>query len=443
MMSRNDEFSSQIASQKAVIGVIGMGYVGLPLALEFARAGFKVEGFDTDKTKVDALNGGRSYISYIPAEEIGRMTKQGKLFATGDFERLSGVDAILICVPTPLTERKEPDLQYVESTARAISERLQRGQLIVLESTTYPGTTDELVLPLLEKSGRRVAKGDFYLAYSPERVDPGNERFTLRQIPKVVGGINEESTRLAAQLYGQVVDRTVLVSSPREAEMCKLLENIYRSVNIALVNELKMLCQRMDIDVWEVIDAASTKPYGFTPFYPGPGLGGHCIPIDPFYLSWKAKEYDIATRFIELAGEVNTAMPYHVVDAIGAALNEKEKSVRGSRILLLGMAYKKNVDDVRESPGLTIMQLLNDRGAEVAYNDPYIPRLRKVRKHDFSHVSSVSIEDDQLSRYDCVVVVTDHDDYNYARIVAGSRLVVDTRTATRKVTEGKEKVRYC
>ena len=282
-----------------------------------------------------------------------------------------------------------------------------------------------------------LQKGDFYLAYSPERVDPGNQQFTLRQIPKVVGGINEESTRLAAQLYGQVVDRTVLVSSPREAEMSKLLENIYRAVNIALVNELKMLCQRMDIDVWEVIDAASTKPYGFTPFYPGPGLGGHCIPIDPFYLSWKAKEYDIATRFIELAGEVNTAMPYHVVYAIGAALNEKEKSVRGTRILLLGMSYKKNVDDVRESPGLTIMQLLTDRGAEVAYNDPYIPRLRKVRKHDFSHLSSVSIEDDQLSRYDCVVVVTDHDDYDYARIVAGSRLVVDTRNATRKVTEGK------
>ena len=376
MMSQNDEFSSKIASQKAVIGVIGMGYVGLPLAMEFARAGFTVEGFDVDKTKVDALNSGQSYISYIPAGEISRLGKQGKLSATTDFGKLTDIDAILICVPTSLTERKEPDLRYVESTARAIRDHLQRGQLIILESTTYPGTTDELVLPLLEESGKRIAKGDFYLAYSPERVDPGNDRFTLRQIPKVVGGINEESTRLAAQLYGQVVDRTVPVSSPREAEMCKLLENIYRSVNIALVNELKMLCQRMDIDIWEVIDAASTKPYGFSPFYPGPGLGGHCIPIDPFYLSWKAKEYDIATRFIELAGEVNTAMPYHVVDAIGAALNEKQRSIRGSRILLLGMSYKKNVDDVRESPGMTILQLLSDRGGEVEYTRISILKFR-------------------------------------------------------------------
>ena len=432
-----------IRDGKTTIGIIGLGYVGLPLMMEFARAGFAVTGFDTDEKKIDALNSGRSYITYIPSEDVARLRAAKKLSATGDLRALSQVDAVIICVPTPLTERKEPDLRYVEQTSRTISRHLQKGQLIVLESTTYPGTTDELVLPILEESGLKVGQSDFYLAYSPERVDPGNEKFPLSKVPKVVGGINAESTKLAALLYDRIVERTVPVTSPREAEMCKLLENIYRSVNIALVNEMKLLCLRMGIDVWEVIRAASTKPYGFSTFYPGPGLGGHCIPIDPFYLAWKAKEYDLSMRFIELAGEVNTAMPYHVVDAIGRALNENERSIRGSKILLLGMAYKKNVDDVRESPALKIMELLLERGGEVDYNDPYVPQLHKMRKWDFSHLSSVAMDGGRLAGYNCVVIVTDHDCYDFEKLVREATLVVDTRNATRNVKSGREKIRCC
>ncbi len=432
-----------IRDKKTTVGIIGLGYVGLPLMMEFARAGFAVTGFDTDEKKIDALNSGRSYITYIPSEDVARLRAAKKLSATGDLRALSQVDAVIICVPTPLTERKEPDLRYVEQTSRTISRHLQKGQLIVLESTTYPGTTDELVLPILEESGLKVGQSDFYLAYSPERVDPGNEKFPLSKVPKVVGGINAESTRLATLLYDRIVERTVPVTSPREAEMCKLLENIYRSVNIALVNEMKLLCLRMGIDVWEVIRAASTKPYGFSTFYPGPGLGGHCIPIDPFYLAWKAKEYDLSTRFIELAGEVNTAMPYHVVDAVGRALNENERSIRGSKILLLGMAYKKNVDDVRESPALKIMELLLERGGEVDYNDPYVSQLHKMRKWDFSHLSSVSMDGGRLADYHCVVIVTDHDCYDFEKLVREATLVLDTRNATRNVKTGREKIRYC
>jgi len=441
----------RVVKQQARVGVIGLGYVGLPLAIAFARSGFPVVGFDIDASKIETLNQKRSYISYIPDEEIESLQRQQKFSATADFKTLAHLDAILICVPTPLTERMEPDLRFVENTARVISRYLQKGQLVVLESTTYPGTTEELVLPILQESGlccrvvtaSEAAGSDFYLAYSPERVDPGRKEFKLREIPKVVAGVNPESTRLAVLLYEQVFARVVPVSSTRVAEMSKLLENIYRSVNIALVNELKLLCQRMGIDIWEVIAAAATKPYGFAPFYPGPGLGGHCIPIDPFYLSWKAKEYDFAARFIELAGEVNTAMPYHVAEAIASALTRCQKSVSGARILLLGMAYKKDIDDTRESPGLKIMQLLRERGAQVDYNDPYIPRLPKTRKYDFSSLSSVPITDEALAQYDCVVIVTDHTDYDYARIVQQARLVVDTRNATGAVPTGKEKVVRC
>jgi len=440
-----------IRQQQARVGVIGLGYVGLPLAIAFAQSGFPVVGFDIDASKIDTLTRQRSYISYIPHGEIASLWAREKFSATADFKVLAKLDAILICVPTPLSERREPDLRFVESTARTISRHLQRGQLVVLESTSYPGTTEELLLPILEESGLRcpvaaaggAAGSDFYLAYSPERIDPGRKELKLREIPKIVAGVNPESTRLAMLLYQQVCTRVVAVSSPRVAEMSKLLENIYRSVNIALVNELKLLCLRMGIDIWEVIAAAATKPFGFAPFYPGPGLGGHCIPIDPFYLSWKAKEHDFAARFIELAGEVNAAMPYHVVEAITSALNRCRKSVYGARILLLGVAYKKDIDDTRESPGLKIMQLLQERGAEVAYNDPYIPRLPKTRKYDFSYLSSVPLEGEALAQYDCVVIVTDHSDYDYERIVQKAQLIVDTRNATERVRRGREKVVRC
>src|SRR5215469_2848897 len=353
------------------VGIIGCGYVGLPLALRFADVGQRVTGFDTDPAKVQKLNAGQSYIQHIPAARIAQHIADGKFCATTDFQRLAEMDAILICVPTPLDERREPDLRYVEETAKSVSPNLQRHQLVVLESTTYPGTTEELVLPILEKSGLKCPVNrqavdidtDFYLAFSPEREDPGNKQFGLAQIPKVVGGINYPSGRAAAGLYAQIVSKVIPVSSTQAAEMVKLLENIFRCVNIALVNELKQLCLRMGLDIWEIIDGAATKPFGFMPFYPGPGLGGHCIPVDPYYLSWKAREYDFATRFIELAGEINTAMPYHVVDAVVSALNDREKSIKGSKILVLGVAYKKDVDDLRESPALKIIEQLTLRGA--------------------------------------------------------------------------------
>jgi len=361
--------------------------------------------------------------------------------------------AVVICVPTPLDQRREPDLSYVEQTARSIQPHLQRGQLIVLESTTYPGTTEELVLPILEANGLRcpIAHGpeaehaptDFFLAFSPEREDPGNKQYGLAQIPKVVGGVNPPSGRAAVSLYAQIVARVVPVSSTRAAEMTKLLENIFRCVNIALVNELKQLSLRMGIDIWEVIDAAATKPFGFMPFYPGPGLGGHCIPVDPYYLSWKAREFDFATRFIELAGEVNTAMPYHVVDAIGSALNDRQKALKGSRVLVLGVAYKKDVDDLRESPTLKIMQLLHERGAMIDYNDPYFPQLHKMRHYDYAGMQSVELLPAKIAEYDCVVIATDHSSYDYPAIVEAAKLIVDTRNVTRRITRHRNKIVLC
>ncbi len=435
------------------IGIIGCGYVGLPLALRFADVGQRVTGFDLDKSKVDKLNAGESYIQHIPAARIREHVQAKHFDATADFTRLRQMDAVLICVPTPLDERREPDLSYVEQTALAIAPNLQRNQLIILESTTYPGTTEELVLPILEKGGLRCpivadqsaqnTACDFYLAFSPEREDPGNKQYGLAQIPKVVGGINPPSGRAAAGLYAQIVSRVVPVSSTRAAEMVKLLENIFRCVNIALVNELKQLCLRMGLDVWEIIDSAATKPFGFMPFYPGPGLGGHCIPVDPYYLSWKAREYDFSTRFIELAGEINTEMPYHVVNAVAAALNDHQKSIKGSKILLLGVAYKKDVDDLRESPSLKLLELLAARGADIDYNDPYFPALFKMRHYDFSNKRSVELSPANLARYDCVLIATDHTSYDYEAIVRHARLVVDTRHATHRVTQGREKVVSC
>src|SRR5271167_2454098 len=435
------------------VAIIGCGYVGLPLALRFAEAGHKVTGFDTDPNKVSMLNVGKSYIEHIPQTKIQQFVNSKHFSATTDFARIKEADAIIICVPTPLDERREPDLSYVEQTAISIQPHLQRGQLVVLESTTYPGTTEELVLPILEKSGLRcpIAAGpenenvfcDFWLAFSPEREDPGNKQFGLAQIPKVVGGVNPPSGRAAQALYAQVVSKVIPVSSTRAAEMAKLLENIFRCVNIALVNELKLLCQRMGVDVWEVIEAASSKPFGFMPFYRGPGLGGHCIPVDPSYLSWKAREYDFSTRFIELAGEINTEMPYHVVNAVGTALNDRQKSIKGSKILLLGVAYKKDVDDLRESPSLKLLELLAERGAVLDYNDPYFPALHKMRHYDFSHKRSVELTPASLSSYDCVLIATDHSSYDYEAIVRDAKLVVDSRNATRRVKLGREKIVPC
>src|SRR6195256_5792416 len=435
------------------VGIIGCGYVGLPLGLRFAEAGHRVTGFDTDPAKVEKLNRGQTYIQHIPQSKIQQFVQSKHFGATADFSRLAEMDAILICVPTPLDQRREPDLSYVEQTAESIRPHLQRGQLVVLESTTYPGTTEELVLPILEQTGMKcpIAHGpeneqigtDFFLAFSPEREDPGNKQYGLAQIPKVVGGVNPPSGRAAVSLYAQIVARVVPVSSTRAAEMSKLLENIFRCVNIALVNGLKMLGARMGFDIWEVIDAAATKPFGFIPFYPGPGLGGHCIPVDPYYLSWKAREYDFATRFIELAGEVNTAMPYHVVDAIAAALNNQKKSLKGSRLLILGVAYKKDVDDLRESPTLKIMQLLQQRGVEFDYNDPYFPQLHKMRHYNYEELKSVPITPQTLGSYDAVIVATDHSSYDYGAIVDAAKLVVDTRNATRRVTRHRDKIVLC
>src|SRR3982075_119843 len=435
------------------VGIIGCGYVGLPLGLRFAEAGHRVTGFDTDPAKVEKLNRGQTYIQHIPQSKIQQFVQSKHFGATADFSRLAEMDAILICVPTPLDQRREPDLSYVEQTADSIRPHLQRGQLVVLESTTYPGTTEELVLPILEQTGMKcpIAHGpeneqigaDFFLAFSPEREDPGNKQYGLAQIPKVVGGVNPPSGRAAVSLYAQIVARVVPVSSTRAAEMTKLLENIFRCVNIALVNELKMLGARMGFDIWEVIDAAATKPFGFMPFYPGPGLGGHCIPVDPYYLSWKARQYDFATRFIELAGEVNTAMPYHVVDAVANSLNNHKKSMKGSKILILGVAYKKDVDDLRESPSLKIMQLFQQRGAVIDYNDPYFPKLHKMRHYNYENMKSVPLNPQTLGSFDAVVIATDHSSYDYAAIVDAAKLVIDTRNATRRVMRHREKIVLC
>jgi UDP-N-acetyl-D-glucosamine dehydrogenase len=433
----------RLEAHTAKIGVIGLGYVGLPLSLLLSEAGFKVTGFDIDAKKVTDLEAGRSYIFRIPAEEIQGARKKG-FSATADFSHLSEQDAIIMCVPTPLTEHREPDLSYVANTAKAVAPWLEEGQLVVLESTTYPGTTEELMIPILEEGNKRGLRvqgagtpaehGVFYVAFSPEREDPGNTTVARRDIPKVVGGHEAIATELAAVLYEGIFTRSVRVSSTRAAEMTKLLENIYRCVNIALVNELKVLSLRMGMDIWEVIDAASTKPFGFHPFYPGPGLGGHCIPIDPFYLSWKAKEYDFNTRFIELAGEVNEAMPAHVVQYVAKGLNQNKKALNGSRILMLGMAYKKDIDDLRESPSLTVIELLREQGAEVVYNDPYFPTVGRGRHYNLNMTCTPL---DNLGQYDCVLIMTDHSDYDYNAIVNQSKLVVDSRNATKGIKSDK------
>lgn len=437
-----DSTINKIKQRQARVGIIGLGYVGLPLALLFSEQKFAVTGFDIDQRKVDSLAQGKSYIYRIAAEEIQQAQAKG-FSATSDYAHIEEMDAIIICVPTPLNQYHEPDLSFITDTTHAIAPHLQPGQLVVLESTTYPGTTEEVMVPILEKEnklGLKAARGDsdaqkeFFVAFSPEREDPGNTTVARRDIPKVVGGVNPQASELAGALYGSIFHRTVPVSSPAAAEMTKLLENIYRCVNIALVNELKMLCLRMGLDIWEVIEAASTKPFGFHPFYPGPGLGGHCIPVDPFYLSWKAKEWDFRTRFIELAGEINTNMPYHVLASIGGALNQHKKSVNGARVLILGVAYKKDIDDLRESPALTIIELLQKEGAQVSYHDPYFPFIGKGRKYDLQMKRS---EIDKLGQYDCIVIVTDHSDYDYRKIVAEAQLVVDTRNATKGIDSPK------
>src|SRR5438477_4081029 len=438
-MSVKQQLLEKIQAHKARVGVVGLGYVGLPLVLRFGEEHFPVIGFDVDPVKVRKLNAGESYIRHIGAERLQILLKEKQFEATSDFSRLADADCIIICVPTPLTAKKDPDLQYIETTAEAVCKTLRKGQMVSLESTTYPGTTEEILLERFRTTGLEAGK-DYFLVFSPEREDPGNPKFSTRTILKVVGGFTPDCLEAGRTLYGQVIDRVVTVSSTRAAELVKLLENIYRTVNIALVNELKLLTDRMGIDIWEVIDAASTKPFGYTPFYPGPGLGGHCIPIDPFYLSWKAKEYDFSTRFIQLAGEVNTSIPYYVVDRIGAALNDHAKSVRGSKILVLGVAYKKDVDDVRESPALEIMEILQAKGALLSYSDPYIPRLHKMRAYDFSHMSSLPLNEDVLKSQDLVLITTDHSSIDYQWVVDHASTIVDTRNATRRVTRGREKI---
>ena len=423
----NHAILSRVQDRSARIGIIGQGYVGLPLGLVFCEAGFHVTGFDVDPAKVAALGRGESYIKHIGPERVRSAVGSGRYRATTDFDGLRDCDAIFICVPTPLGRHREPDNSYIHRTAEEIVRRLRPGQLVVLESTTYPGTTDEEVLPILERSGLRTPE-DFLLAFSPEREDPGNERFNTRSIPKVVGGVNAPSTAAAAALYGAALEKVIPVSSARVAESAKLLENIFRSVNIALVNELKVIFDRMGIDIWEVIEAAKTKPFGFMPFYPGPGLGGHCIPLDPFYLSWKAAEHGEWARFIELAGEINTRMPAYVVSRVGGALNEDGKALKGSRVLVLGLAYKANIDDDRESPSYEIIELLQHAGARVDYCDPYFPFARPGRKHALE-MASVPLDAATFGVYDAVVVATAHDFFRNPALYRSTRLVVDTRNA--------------
>lgn len=420
---------TRIADRSAVVGVIGQGYVGLPLSLVFVEAGFAVVGFDVDPLKVAALERGESYIRHIDSGRMAAARADGRFSPTTDFTRLSGCDCILICVPTPLGPHREPNMTYVHGTARTVAEHLRPGQLVVLESTTYPGTTDEEVRPLLEASGLSTP-ADFLLAFSPEREDPGNRDFSTRTIPKVVGGVNRDSTEVACALYAAAVEQVVPVSSARVAEAAKLLENIYRSVNIALVNELKMLFDRMGVDIWEVIEAAQTKPFGFQAFYPGPGLGGHCIPLDPFYLTWKASEYGMWTRFIELAGEINSGMPAWVVRKVQEALSDEGRSLKGARVLVLGLAYKPDIDDDRESPSYEMIELLRERGAEVAYCDPYFPRARAGRRHDIGLVS-VPLTAEEFGRHDCLLLATAHGDFADPSLYAQARLVVDTRNVVR------------
>ncbi|MGA7559336.1 MAG: nucleotide sugar dehydrogenase [Terriglobales bacterium] len=437
-----NDLKSRVAARQAKVGIIGLGYVGLPLALLYSEQKFPVTGFDIDQRKVDTLDNGGTYIVRITPEEIAAAKANG-FKATADYSRITAMDAIIICVPTPLNEYHEPDLSYITDTAHAVAPHLRAGQIVILESTSFPGTTEEVLVPILEKenkaglkASRKGAAGDneFWVVFSPEREDPGNTEVARPDIPKVIGGLDPQASEIASAFYGSIFHRTVPVSSPAAAEMTKLLENIYRCVNIALVNELKMLCLRMGMDIWEIIAAASTKPFGFHPFYPGPGLGGHCIPVDPFYLSWKAKEFDFRTRFIELAGEINVAMPYNVIASTISALNKQKKPINGSKVLVLGVAYKRDIDDLRESPALTIIELLQKEGATVSYNDPYFPFVGRGRKYDLQMKCAPL---DNLGQYDCVLIVTDHSDYDYKKIVNEAKLVVDSRNATRGIKSDK------
>jgi UDP-N-acetyl-D-glucosamine dehydrogenase len=440
MATQAQALQEKIDEKTALVGVVGLGYVGLPLVREFTASGFRVMGFDVDERKVKMLNAGKTYIEHLPATHFKKLIKEGRFEPTADMKRLREPDCILICVPTPLSKMREPDMTYVEGTARSIAAVLRKGQLVVLESTTYPGTTREVVKPLFDARGLKIDQ-DYFLAYSPEREDPGRKDMTTRDIPKVVGGVTKQCGKLAASLYGQVVSGVVPVSSCDAAEACKIVENVYRCINIALVNELKMVFDRMGIDVWEVIDAAKTKPFGFQAFYPGPGLGGHCIPIDPIYLSWKAREFDQSTRFIELACEINTRMPEHVVNRVGEALNNHGKSIKGSKVLVMGLAYKKDVDDVRESPSVTLIEMLRDRGADVSYHDPHIPAAKPMREHNITAMKSVPLTPANIAKFDCVLIATDHSTVDYDMLVKNARLVVDTRNATNSVSAaGRKKV---
>lgn len=433
--------AEKIRDKQAVVGVIGLGYVGLPLIRAFTSNGFRCMGFDVDQVKVDKLLAGQSYIKHIDAGAMSKLIETDRFVPTADMTRLNEADCVIICVPTPLNDTRDPDLSYIEGTARSIAATLRSGQLVVLESTTYPTTTRDVVLPILAQSGL-AAGADYFLAFSPEREDPGNPTFSAEGIPKVVGGYDPLSTELACALYSSAVVTVVPVSSLEVAEACKILENTYRAVNIALVNELKMLYDKMGIDVWEVIEAAKTKPFGFQAFYPGPGLGGHCIPIDPFYLSWLARKYGEQTRFIELAGEINTHMPTYVIHRLGEFLNDLGKPIKGSRICLLGAAYKKDVDDPRESPTFELMKLLRQRGAVLSYNDPHVPQLPRMRHHpDLPPMSSQELTPEFLTSQDCVLVSTEHSAYDFAYIVRHAQLVLDTRNATRNVVDGREKIR--
>lgn len=430
----------RIKNKEAVVGVIGLGYVGLPLVMEFGRAGFRVIGLDIDDRKTTALNKGESYIHHIPAERVKALLKQDKFEATTDFSKVAEIDAVLICVPTPLTGHREPDLSYIVNTGAAIAPHMRKGQLIILESTTYPGTTDEVLRETLEKSGLKSGE-DFLLAFSPEREDPGNPKFSTSTIPKVVGGCDAAALDAADALYSQIVVSTVRVSSARAAEAVKLTENIFRCVNIALVNELKMIYTKMGIDVWEVIEAAKTKPFGFMPFYPGPGLGGHCIPIDPFYLTWKAREYESPTRFIELAGEINTSMPSYVIEVLTSALNDRQKSVKGSRILMMGIAYKKDVDDMRESPSFKLIELLTKKGATVDYYDPFVPIVGPLREHpDIVGMKSIDWDLKEIAKYDAVLIATDHSNVDYKALAGAAQLIIDSRNATAGFDGGAGKI---
>ena len=422
-----NNLKSKVQNRDACIAVIGLGYVGLPLAIRFSQEDYSVTGFDIDEEKVKLLNIGKSYIKHINTDDITAMSANG-FKATSDFSKIAEVDVIVICVPTPLGVHNEPDLSYILGTLEYIKPHLQENQLLVLESTTYPGTTEEILVPFINSiQNQKFTLGEnFYLGYSPEREDPGNKNFTTKTIPKIVSGVTENCLELTKALYDQIVDQTVSVSSPKVAEMTKILENIHRAVNIGLVNELKMVADKMDIDIYEVITAAATKPFGFTPYYPGPGLGGHCIPIDPFYLTWKAKEIGMNTRFIELAGEINTAMPHYVVQKVGEALNSVGKAIKGSKILVLGLAYKKNVDDLRESPSLELMDILLDKGAKVEYSDPFFKTIPRTRKHQFE-LKSIKLNNDLLRSADLIILATDHDDFDYGLIQKEGKLIVDTR----------------